>query len=96
MTQGRAAIDPLGDHFTLDAFESLAQRHGALPVGTFLLDHDVLTRMTPELAAHVIERAQLPADRPMAGLSRPELHRLHRAIRDVMGRALEGHHGYES
>lgn len=96
MTQGMAGIDPLSDHFTLDAFESLAHRHGEKPVRAFLLDHDVLTRLSPDLADQILLRAQIAPARPVATLSAPETHRLHRAIRDVMGQKLEGHHGYTS
>lgn len=95
MTIGAAGIDPLSDHLTLDAFASLAARHASLGAGAFLLDHDVFTRVTPRLAEQILAQGQIGAERPVGSLSQPELHRFHRAVRDVMGRVLEGHHGYE-
>jgi formamidopyrimidine-DNA glycosylase len=95
MTQGSAGIDPLSDLFTLDAFESMIERHADMPLRSFMLDHDVFTRMSAENADRILESAQLAPDRPIGALTSPETHRFHRAIRDTLGRALEGHHGYE-
>jgi formamidopyrimidine-DNA glycosylase len=94
MTQGVAGLDPLSDHFTLDAFAGRVAQHAELGSRAFLLDHDVLTRLTQPLADQVLAQAQVAPEKKVGGLSGPELHRLHRAIRDVLGRELEGHHGY--
>jgi formamidopyrimidine-DNA glycosylase len=94
MTVGQAALDPLGDHFTLAAFTGVLQRQPERPLGEVLLDHDAFTRLTAELAGQVLGQAQIAPERSAGSLSDAELHRLHRAVRDVLGRALEGHHGY--
>ncbi len=96
MTLGAAGMDPLSEHFTLDAFASLAARHASLTASAFLLNHDVFTRISPDLADQILAQCQIAPQRPVGGLSRPELHRFYHAIRDVMGRTLEGHHGYGS
>jgi formamidopyrimidine-DNA glycosylase len=96
VTRGAAGINPLGDHFTLDAFAALVRRYPDRPARAFLLDADILTSIAPEHADAVLERAQLGPERAVGELSDPELHRLHREIRDVLGSRLEGHHGYES
>jgi formamidopyrimidine-DNA glycosylase len=94
MTQGTAGLDPLSDHFTLEAFTHRVNERPDVGARAFLLDRDVLTRLTAGLADQVLARAQVADERPVGTLSGPELHRLHRAIRDVLGHELEGHHGY--
>jgi formamidopyrimidine-DNA glycosylase len=96
MTQGKAAMDPLGEFFTIDAFESLVAHNPDRSVRDFLLDHDIVTPISPKHADAIIKAAQLEAGRSVGGLAPAEVHRLHREIRDVLGRLVEGHHGYES
>jgi formamidopyrimidine-DNA glycosylase len=96
MTQGRAGIDPLSEHFTVDTFEALVAEHPDRPVRALLLDHDVLAVVSPAHADAILAAAQLQADRLAGALSEPEVHRLYREIRDVLGRLVEGYHGYDS
>lgn len=96
MTRGMVGIDPLSDHFTVAACASLVRRHADLEARAFLLDHDVFTSIDRVRADHILTLAQLDPDRKVGTLSDPELHRLHRVIRDVLGHELEGHHGYDS
>jgi formamidopyrimidine-DNA glycosylase len=96
MTHGTSGLDPLSDHFTLDAFTSRVLQHGDMTTRAFLTDHGNFTRVTGPLADQVLQHAQVAPDRLVASLSDPEQHRLHRALRDVLGHVLEGHHGYDS
>jgi formamidopyrimidine-DNA glycosylase len=96
MTRGIAALNPLGEHFTFAAFASLVLRHPDMGVKEFLLDHDVLTPIGEPVVDRIVAAAQLDPVAPIGQLSDPELHRLHREIRDVLGHELEGHHGYGS
>ncbi len=96
MTRGEVGINPLSEHFTISAFASLVRRHPDLAAREFLLDHDVLTTLDEAFAERILELAQVDAARQVGELSEPELHRLHRVIRDVLGHELEGYHGYGS
>jgi formamidopyrimidine-DNA glycosylase len=94
MTRGLIGINPLSDHFTVAAFASLVRRHPGLGIRDFLLDHDVLTPIDEPMVDRIIDASQLDPGSTVGGLSDPELHRLHRIIRDTLGRELEGYHGY--
>jgi formamidopyrimidine-DNA glycosylase len=96
MTRGAAGMNPLSDHFTVDAFLSLVRREPGRAAREFLLDPDVFTPIAPEHADMILESAQIAPDRVVGALSDPELHRFHREIRDVLGTRLEGYHGYGS
>jgi formamidopyrimidine-DNA glycosylase len=96
MTRGMVGIDPLSEHFTVKAFESLVQRHPQHTAKAFLADHDVLTPIPEKHIDRILASAQLAPEATVGQLSDPELHRLHRVIRDVLGHLLEGHHGYRS
>jgi len=96
MSRGTAGIDPLGEHFTYEAFASLVARHPERSALAFLRDPETITRVTADLAATILDAAQLRPEAAVGRLTGAELHRFHREIRDVLGRLLEGYHGYDA
>jgi formamidopyrimidine-DNA glycosylase len=95
---GRAAVqvpelarlgpDPLVDEFTPEVLaERLARKRGNLKAA--LLDQSVVAGIGNIYADEIMHQARLRWSRVPARLSRPTIERLHRAIVDVLGAAVE-------
>jgi formamidopyrimidine-DNA glycosylase len=81
-------VEPLSPTFTPEILGALL-RGSKLPLKLFLLDKRRITGIGNIYSNEAVWRARLKPQRRAASLSRAEVRRLHKAIVDVLGRALE-------
>lgn len=85
----RLGVEPLGPEFTLGRFRALLRgRRGALKA--LLLRQDLVAGIGNIYADEILWLARLHPARTAAGLGPASVARLHRAIRTVLTRAVEG------
>lgn len=85
----RMGIEPLSPEFTLDRFRTLLRgRSGALKA--LFLRQDLIAGIGNIYADEILWQARLHPGRSAAGLGPKSVARLHRAIRTVLARAVEG------
>lgn len=85
----RLGVEPLGPEFTLSRLRALLRgRRGALKV--LLLRQDLVAGIGNIYADEILWLARLHPGRGAAGLGPTSVARLHRAIRTVLARAVEG------
>ena len=85
---GRLGMEPLGEHFDLDAFYAGLRRRRA-PIKQVLLAGDIVVGVGNIYASEALFLAGIRPMTAAARLSRPRAARLHAAVRDVLGRAVE-------
>lgn len=85
----RIGPEPLASGFTAARF-GRALRGGRLAVKKALMDQRRIAGVGNIYANEALWIARLDPSRPVAGLRAPELARLHRAVRDVLRRAVAG------
>lgn len=81
-------VEPLSPAFTPDILAALL-RHSKLPLKLFLLDQKRIAGIGNIYSNEAMWRARLKPQRGAPSLSRVEVRRLHKAIVDVLERALE-------
>ncbi|MDA7415544.1 bifunctional DNA-formamidopyrimidine glycosylase/DNA-(apurinic or apyrimidinic site) lyase [Xenophilus arseniciresistens] len=85
---GRLGMEPLGEHFDPAAFHAGLQRRRA-PIKQVLLAGDVVVGVGNIYASEALFLAGIRPTTLAARISRPRAARLHAAVRDVLGRAVE-------
>ena len=85
---GRLGMEPLGEQFDLDAFHAGLRRRRA-PVKQVLLAGDVVVGVGNIYASEALFLAGIRPTTVAARISRPRAARLHGAVREVLGRAVE-------
>lgn len=85
----RMGIEPLGPEFTLKQFREIMRgRRGTLK--SVLLRQDLIAGIGNVYADEILWQARLHSGRSAASLRSAQIARLHRAIRGVLRRAVEG------
>ncbi len=84
----RLGVEPLSDEFTPASLASLLAPSRA-PLRNALLDQRRIAGIGNIYASEACYLARLDPRRPASSLTRPEVRRLHRAIRRVLGAAVE-------
>lgn len=85
---GGLGMEPLGEHFDALAFHAGLQRRRA-PIKQVLLAGDVVVGVGNIYASEALFLAGIRPTTAAARISRPRAARLHAAVRDVLGRAVE-------
>jgi formamidopyrimidine-DNA glycosylase len=85
----RLGPEPLAEEFTVAALRASLTRHARAPVKAVLLDQSVVAGIGNVYVDEILHHARIHPAR-LAGSLRPaEAHRLHAAIRTVLGTAIE-------
>jgi len=82
-------IEPLSSDFTQEAFTGMLSGR-TTPVKALLLDQRRIAGIGNIYACEALWEARIRPSRPAGGLTKPAIHRLRRAIVDVLHRAIEG------
>jgi formamidopyrimidine-DNA glycosylase len=80
--------EPLGDAFTSAALAGLLARHKA-PIKAALVDQEIIAGIGNMYADEILYAARLNPLRPSDSLDNQEIKRLHRAIKQVLKKAIE-------
>jgi formamidopyrimidine-DNA glycosylase len=86
--QGKLGIEPLSDEFTTGALAKLLDGKQA-PVKSVLLEQKLIAGIGNMYADEALYEARIHPARPAASLSAEEVKRLHKAIREVLKRAIK-------
>jgi len=81
-------IEPLSSGFTQDAFLSMLSGR-TTPIKVFLLDQRRIAGIGNIYACEALWEALIKPSRPAQALNKPAVRRLHHAVVDVLGRAID-------
>ena len=89
----RLGPDPLADDFTLDVFRALLAAHGRAQIKGVLRDQSTIAGIGNAFSDEILHVARLSPFTPAASLDDEQTARLHAAVRDTLGEALDRSRG---
>jgi formamidopyrimidine-DNA glycosylase len=81
-------VEPLSSGFTQEAFMSMLLKR-TTPIKVFLLDQRRIAGIGNIYASEALWEARVNPSRPAQALNKPAIRRLHHAVVDVLGRAID-------
>jgi len=81
-------VEPLSPAFTQEAFMSMLLKR-TTPIKVFLLDQRRIAGIGNIYACEALWEARVNPSRPAQALNKPAIRRLHHAVVDVLGRAID-------
>jgi formamidopyrimidine-DNA glycosylase len=81
-------VEPLSSGFTQEAFMSMLLKR-TTPIKVFLLDQRRIAGIGNIYACEALWEARVNPSRPAQALNKPAIRRLHHAVVDVLGRAID-------
>jgi formamidopyrimidine-DNA glycosylase len=89
----RLGPDPLADDFTVEVFGALLAEHGRSQLKGVLRDQSTIAGIGNAYSDEILHAARLSPFKPAGSLDADETARLHAALREVLGDALERSRG---